>query len=123
MKVAKKKKTVEVSAIPTVTVEAGSGGKLVPRPPCITMKMMREAAELSKKGLMPEGIAAHMEKSVGWVKGSLLIVKNLPEKVHMMIEDHRLSRIAALQLLLCPADRLDSVLDSLMQLSETEGKL
>src|SRR6185369_938470 len=72
MKVAKKKKTVEVSAIPTVTVEAGSGGKLVPRPPCITMKMMREAAELSKKGLMPEGIAAHMEKSVGWVKGSLL---------------------------------------------------
>jgi hypothetical protein len=89
--------------------------------PSLTMKMMQEAKELSSKGMSEHAISKQIEKSEGWVKGSLLILNKLPPSVHQAIESNQLSRIAALQLLLCPPDKLEKVVEGLVKLYAIEG--
>ena len=87
----------------------------------VTLKMMKEAVELSEKGMSVEKISAQLSKSVGWVKGSLLIIKKLPDSVHKAIQENKLSRISAIQLLLCPTDKLEEVINGCIKLSEMNG--
>ena len=86
-----------------------------------TMKMMREAFALAEQGMSINGISQQLEKSEGWVKGSLLIVEKLPSSVHKAIENNHLGRLAALQLLLCPEERLEKVVEACVMLAEKEN--
>ena len=116
-----------------MTVLAGSGGKLVPKPPSsepepdqepiMGVKLMGRAKELADQGESAEAISKALEKSLNWVKGTLLIMTKLPSKVHEAIGQKKFSRTCALQLLLAPPGKLDVIIDGALKLSETEGKL
>lgn len=105
------------------TVIAGSGGQLAPRLPCASMKLIRQAKEMQQQGKSNIDIAKEMKKNEAWVKASLLIHDKLPNSVHEAITNRQLSRTAALQLLLVPADQLDLVLADALKLFEIEGRL
>ena len=51
----------------------------------------------------------------------LLIIKKLPDSVHKAIQENKLSRISAIQLLLCPTDKLEEVINGCIKLSEMNG--
>lgn len=109
------------------TVMKGSAGKIVerdtlPENPLIpsTIKKVKELHDQGKSALT---ISIAIGKSTKWVKESLLIIKRLPEKVHTALANNKLSRTTALQLLMVKPEKLDNIVNAMLTLCETEGKL
>jgi hypothetical protein len=122
---------------PKMTVLGGSGGVLVPAltskepeptavkesSPSTGMKLMMRTKEMADKGETTAVICKETGRSESWVKGTLLIMNRLPQKVWEAIDNKKFSRTCALQLLLAPANKLDAIIDGAIKLADAEGKL